>query len=191
MRDLLNFIFANIVPIIIVVSIALRIIGGLRGQARKRPQPQTPSDPVETREPEEEYVDVWKRLEPDEDEGPRPALAYGQSPGGVRGPEGGRPPAGEARPLLMPASTGPLSRPTPVPPPSAPVPPLASFTPEAPRLEPGLDTRREAPSKEQGKGAKPAPVFSRRIENLSPLRRAVILAEIIGPPRGLSRFPGE
>jgi hypothetical protein len=128
------------------------------------------------------------------------------------GEQGGvHPPAGEIRPLLMPASPQPgvpaFPQPRAARPPLSPVPsftpellpskPEAPFTPAAPSLtpelslsgpegplsEPGTETQHPAP----GRGAG----FPRRIENLSPLRRAVILAEILGPPRGLSNFPAE
>jgi hypothetical protein len=175
MRDLLNFIFANLVPIIVVVSIALRIIGGMKGRKKQPFQGFAGEEEGEDEEqgPGEEYIEVWDRLQPDEESRP--------SPGPVKGPGGGpvHPPVQNTRPLLMPAPGRPgPSRPVPAPlgpPPLNPVPAPRGPAPRPP--EP------EAP-------AKKAPVF-RRLENLSPLRRAVILAEILGPPRGLSNFPAE
>jgi hypothetical protein len=193
MRNLLNFIFANLVPILVVVSIVLRIIGGMKSQARKKQLSQTlQDDPAGEQEPEEkeEYADVWSRLRPDEEEA-RPSPVYGRGSGGVRGDI--HLPAQEIRPLLMPVPATVPPRPRAVPPPLSPVLP---FKPEPPLFEPEseptsevmevtIETKRETP------GGNSAAAFFRRIENLSPLRRAVILAEILGSPRGLSNFPVE
>jgi hypothetical protein len=205
MRGLLNFIFANVVPIIVVVSIVLRIIGGMRNQARKKSQvPDAHTGRVEEQTDEEEdYAGVWDRLKPDED--PPPDLAYGRSSSrnsggsfsGISGAGLSPPPVrAEIRPLLMPASS-PSPRPGPAPPPlvspplspppvsslpiSPPLSPVSSLEPAVLRFEtkePEAETKRETPENRA-----PVPFF-RRIENLSPLRRAVILAEILGPPRG-------
>jgi hypothetical protein len=204
MRDLLNFIFSNIVPILVVVSIAIRIIGGLKGGARKRQQAQGPGNLFEEEKPvgEEEYVEVWDRLKPDAEDGSQPGLAQGKGPGVARDPSGVRLPAGEIRPLLMPAYSGAPAFPQPraAPPPLSPVPlftpellPSKPEGPEAPSLAPELSLSGPAAPPVEAETRRPAPgaPFPRRIENLSPLRRAVILAEILKPPRGLSNFPAE
>jgi hypothetical protein len=166
MRNLLDFILANLIPVIVVVSIVLRIIGGIRSGARKKSQDPALNRAEDPGFEEEGYAGVWERLKPDE-ESP-PDLARGRSSAGA-GPS--PPPPPEIRPLLMPA--GP-SRPAPAPVLfSPPEPEVPLFEPKAPG-----DVRQKPVEKRS-----PAPFFH-RIENLSPLRRAVILAEILGPPRG-------
>jgi hypothetical protein len=193
MRNLLNFIFANLVPILVVVSIVLRIIGGMRSQARKKQLSQTlQDDPAGEQEPEEEeeYTDVWSRLRPDDEEA-RPSPVYERVSGGVHG-TGVHLPVQEIRPLLMPV---PSAAPPPLlpradPSPLSPVPPFKPETPpfESPIFEPASRSL-EPEIKREGAGKNSAAAFFQRVENLSPLRRAVILAEILGPPRGLSNFP--
>jgi hypothetical protein len=177
MRNLLDFIFANLIPIIVVVSIALRIIGGMRSQARKKAQvPGGHTGRVEEQVVEEEdYAGVWDRLKPDE-ESP-PALAPGGSSGGNSDTGGPPPVQSEIRPLLMPASF-PLPRRGPAPVPPLSVSPLFSPVLPAEPKEPEMETKQESVE------ARSVLLFFRRIESLSPLRRAVILAEIMGPPRG-------
>jgi hypothetical protein len=193
MRDLLDFIFSNIVPILVVVSIAIRIIGGMKGGARKKQAAQARGNLFEEEKlvEKEEYVEVWDRLKPDAEEGSLPGLVQGKGTGGPREQGGVHPPAGEIRPLLTPA---PPVFPRPAPPPLG---TAASFSPPAPSLAPELSLSGpaappvEAEARRPAPGGKPAAAFPRRIENLSPLRRAVILAEILGAPRGLSNFPAE
>jgi hypothetical protein len=189
MRNLLNFIFANLIPIVVVVSIALRIIGGVKSHARKKQPPQTPGDFIDGQEDEEEYSGVWDRLKPDEEAPPN--LASGKDSGASHDAGGVYPPVRDIRPLLMPALS-PLPRSGPAPSslfsPAAPLtPPL--FTPETPPFELETVIEPEIEAKREGPGERPSAAFFRRLEKLPPLRRAVILAEILGPPRGLSNSP--
>jgi hypothetical protein len=179
MRSLLNFIFANIVPIVVVVSIVLRIIGGIKSGARKKSQvPDAHTGRVEEQtDGEEDYAGVWDRLKPDEDS--PPDLAYGRSFSGTSGAGLSPPPVrAKIRPLLMPSSPFPQRPPPPVSPPFSLAPSLETEILPFELKKPEVETKRETPENRA-----PAPFF-RRIENLSPLRRAVILAEILGPPRG-------
>jgi hypothetical protein len=189
MRDLLDFILANFIPVIMVVFIVLRIIGGIKSGARKNPQApvfDSAEDP-EPEEEEEEYAGAWERLKPD-GESP-PDLTRDRSSAGYAGSTGAGqglfpPPSPEARPLLMPALS-PRPGPPPVSSPlfSPPVPPPLSPVPLPPEVLPPEPEAPGDPKQRAAEGESPAPVF-RRIEKLSPLRRAVILAEILGPPRG-------
>jgi hypothetical protein len=200
MRSLLDFIFANLIPIIVVASIALRLIGGIKGRARGRPRAPIP-DPVEEPKAEEEpYIDVWERLKPDDDQDGAPAgPPYNRGPGGAYTGEApltrerlqalsqapgnggqGAPEGAFSRPLLMPEPSGgqppPAIDPNPViDQPFEPV--LAGPPPAAP------------PARESRLTGRAAGGPLGRVEALSPLRRAVVLAEILGPPRGLSNFP--
>jgi hypothetical protein len=189
MRDLLNFIFANLIPILVVVSIALRIIGGMKSHARKKQPPQTLRDLVEEQKDEEEYSAVWDRLQPDEEEA-GPDSVYGKDSGAFHGAGGVSPAIQDIRPLLMPAPS-PLPRSGPVPSLLSPALPLAPplFTPEAVLFKPETAGEPEIRTKRKSPGERSAAAFFSRLEKLPPLRRAVILAEILGPPRGLSNFP--
>jgi hypothetical protein len=189
MRDLVSFIFANFIPILIAVSFILRIVVGIRNQARKK-QP-SPVPPVREKE-EEEYVSVWSRLMADEEEGEgedqtRP---YGRAPG-VSGEI--RPPLQQTRPLLMPAPSASVSHPPPLKPALAPLPPAPSAL-----LEPGLTAPEPLAGPESGIGKKAGETgtgespekgsavraFFRRVDSLPPLGRALVLSEILGPPKG-------
>ncbi|MDR0730894.1 MAG: hypothetical protein LBF63_04440 [Treponema sp.] len=141
MRNLLDFIFENLIPIIIVTSVIIRIFVGIKNSARRQsaaPVPKTNAD---------DGMDVWSRLKPDDDDD-----------GGRAKPEPYRAPAEYSRPLLTP---DPLHE----------APPPAAVT-RPPAVE------RESP-------AAPGPGPLDRLDKLPPLRRAVILAEILGPPKGL------
>jgi hypothetical protein len=195
MRSLLDFIFANLIPIIVVVSVAVRVIGGLRGRARRRPQAPIPDRVEEAKAEEETYIDVWDRLKPDDDEdgaqGP-----YSQGPGGAHAEaapltreriQALSPPEGTfSRPLLMPEPSGGEQ-----PPPAATIDPNPVIArPFEPALA-GPPPAGDPPARESRIAGQAAPGPLGRVEGLSPLRRAVVLAEILGPPRGLSNFPAE
>jgi hypothetical protein len=160
MRNLLDLIFSNLIPIIIVVSVAIRIIAGVKNAARRRGAvPGRGGNNEDDRDDGEDVADVWSRLKPDDDdEGER------------RVPS----PAGLSRPL--PAQAPP------------PRPPAISVTPAIvqPLIaeEPGEpDTDRLAAGKPDAKNPAPGPLD--RLNKLPPLRRAVIFAEILGSPKAL------
>ncbi|MDR1972662.1 MAG: hypothetical protein LBQ46_12170 [Treponema sp.] len=204
MRNLLNFIFSNLVPILVVTSVAIRIIVGMRNSARKKPQAD---DLGEQEDREEEYTDVWTRLKPDDEED-RQAYGSGED---------------RARPLLSPAggmSLPPVRR---APEPETIIRP-ANFRLSEPAFgEPALGEPSfggsafsepaggeppfgEASAGEALSGASPAvggpsagelphqpphgeapasraAAFFRRTGRLSPLRQAVIFSEILGKPK--------
>jgi hypothetical protein len=176
MRYLLNFIFDNLVPIIIVTSVAIRIITGMKkGAARKRSAPpvSTPAA-VPRSQPDDRESDVWSRLRPDDDDDDDEDDEDGEA-------------AAEAlpqaiRPLLMraPDLGGPLP-----PPPVNPDPGIARpFDPVAVGIEPiAAEPKRGLPRAAPGPG--PSPLD--RLNSLSPLRRAVVLAEILGKPKGMEQ----
>jgi hypothetical protein len=190
MRYLLNFLLANLVPIIIVASIAIRILRGMRNSAASRKRGEPPV-PVPDNRQDDDEGDVWSRLKPDnedddEDQDSPPIPAYGRGPGGNYGAlydlttaaprEPDQPQAGFSRPLLMPA---PSLIETPPPPPVSPVPGIGQpFDPVAVTAEPGEDYQSARRAAGQG------PLD--RLNSLPPLRRAVVMAEILGPPKGLA-----
>jgi hypothetical protein len=137
---LVNFLFANLIPIIVVVSIVLRIYSGMKSAAGSRRRKAVPT-PVQ---------------EEGEDREPKFYLAE-------------------------PAPPRPVPRQT-APPPSSLVPlpsPPAGAVSAVPRPgQPGAGTARTAPA-----------VFFRRIGVLHPMQQALVLSEILGPPRALRRDP--
>jgi hypothetical protein len=82
MRSLISLLLSNLIPIVIVVSVFIRIYAGIKNAAKKRQAPQAISNVQE-----EEDLDVWKRLEPDDEEETLPVQ-----------------PEVFTRPLLMPAA---------------------------------------------------------------------------------------
>jgi hypothetical protein len=174
MRNLLNLIFENIIPIIIVVSVITRVLAGMKksSASRRRAVPPVP-DIRQEREDEDEEADVWSRLRPDPDDGEDEEAA------GLPV----RPPVPAIRPLLMPAPSfgGP---PLPSPPPANPDPVIARpFAPVTLMTElegPKPDAKARPPQAASG----PGPLD--RLNSHPPLRRAVILAEILGAPKGLN-----
>jgi hypothetical protein len=178
MRYLLDFIFANLIPIIIVVSVVIRIFAGIKkSAARTQAEP-----PVPDSRQDEEVIDVWSRLRPDNEEE--------DEDGKDEAPSTGPADPYAIRPLLMPAP--PLGFPAP---PVSPAPAIARpFVPvtmksAAPvvaeldkpqRTDDPYRTDEESP---QTAAAGPGPLD--RLNSLPSLRRAVVLAEILGPPKGL------
>jgi hypothetical protein len=183
MRDLINFLFSNLIPIIIVTSVVIRILKALRNSPASR-RGRVPPVPEPGDREDEGESDVWSRLKPDEDEeeergaSPPGPVVYGPGPGGNYGPRGaagasGGSPGYFTRPLLMPAPSPGEAPPPPSPPDPDPI--IARpFAPVNGAAEPDAGPARP--------GRHPLD----RLNRLSPLRRAVILAEILGPPRSLS-----
>jgi hypothetical protein len=153
MSDLLGLILSNLIPIIIVVSVAIRIVTGIKKSAASRERGNPAAVSVSRRD-NDDGDNVWSRLKPDDD---------GEE---ERGPYQAS--AEQSRPLLKPPRKPVIS--------AAPVPVFAQ------PLEPAA---------EKPGPAVPAPGPLDHLNKFSPLRRAVILAEILGPPRGLSNFPAE
>jgi hypothetical protein len=153
MRNLLDLIFANLIPIIIVVSVVIRIFVGIKNSARGQSATLVPKTSAD------DDGDVWSRLKPDDDDDERGK------------PEPYRLPVGNSQPLL-----------TPVPPPEKPV-----FSAATVLAQP-LESAAERPGIERlgmERPGIPGPGPLDRLDKLSPLRRAVVLAEILGPPKGL------
>jgi hypothetical protein len=173
MRYLLNFIFDNLIPIIIVVSVAVRIITGMKNTAARgrggAPPVSTPAVP--RGRPDDAERDVWSRLSSDDDEDEEDEHA-------AAGEAAPLPPH-EIRPLLMPASV--LSGPPP--PLINPGPVIARpFDPVASSIKPvAAEPDREGVPLQTAPGSR----LLDRLNSLSPLRRAVVLTEILGPPKGL------
>ncbi|MDR1443828.1 MAG: hypothetical protein LBI94_03005 [Treponema sp.] len=158
MRSLLNLIFENLIPIIIVVSVVIRIIAGVKKSAASRSEaaPAVP-DNRSTDSPQDEE-DVWSRLMPDDEEDEAPPQ--------------------EVRPLLMPAPS--LGSPAF---PASPGPSFAQpFAPVTIAIEPAVPDRAEA-AEPDGETPQSGPLD--RLNGLPLLRRAIVLAEILGPPKGL------
>ncbi|MDR0400508.1 MAG: hypothetical protein LBH51_06140 [Treponema sp.] len=164
MRSLLNFILANLVPLIVVVAVILRIINSMKAVTGKKAAPAALGDQEEGGED-----DAWSRLRPDEDEGDAAGYAAPRPAARPAAPS----PDPAIRPLLMPASLldGPPS------------PPPASLDPV---IAPPFDPVSTAPAAEgRPPAGAPGPGPLDRLNRLSPLRRAVVLAEILGKPRGM------
>jgi hypothetical protein len=150
--DLLGFLFANLVPIVIVVSVIIRIYVSIKNAARKKAAPVPKPKQTEPEEP-----DAW-RLEPDDDDdGIVPAIYTKPAP----------PP--EAVPAF-PLSVDPVTDPEPA-------------APSLPFQEAAAPGAAFAAVSHTGAAA-PAGFFG-RINALSPMRQAVVLAEILGPPKGM------
>jgi hypothetical protein len=150
MRSLIDLLFSNLIPIIIAVSVVIRIVMGIKKAGdRKR---ETPEPQVYKRDDEEETADVWSRLRPDDDD--EEDEQY-QAP---------IDPAAFSRPLLT--QSYELAAPLEAPPEAL----AASPAPE--EIPPGV-------------GHSPTAAFFLRIGRLSPLRQAVIMAEVLGSPKGM------
>jgi hypothetical protein len=180
MKNLLNFIFDNLIPIIIVVSVVIRIFAGIKKSASR----EKAAPPVPVVRQDDEEVDVWSRLRPDPDD--EEEEEYPASLPSTAGPAVPAP-FQTIRPLLMPAPS--LGGPPPAPP-ANPDPGIARpFAPVTTGIEPIAAAPDNA---EPGLTARPpGQAASRRgpldrLNSLPPLRRAVVLAEILGAPKGLN-----
>jgi hypothetical protein len=160
-KSLIDFLFSNLIPFIIVASVIVRIFMGIKKTADRRKESQSDHEKEipKKKERPEEIPDAW-RLEPDDDDDdddePRP----------VRQP---------ARQAAVPqVFSQPLSAP-------------AVFDGQGfAALPSGPEpSRQPLLSREARQGSSAAARFFRRIDALPPMRQAVILAEILGPPKGM------
>jgi hypothetical protein len=174
MEYLIQFLLSNIIPIIIVVSIVLRIYGGMKNAAnsrrRKAAQAQSPARLQEQKAPDEDETAPEEDWESDDD---------------------------DIRPRFYTAESAPPRQTLPPPPPLVPLPEIkpldsAASRPifEAAAPDP-LDTFQAAarPALRQ-LAASPAEsassAFLCRISALRPMQQALVMSEILGPPRGLN-----
>jgi hypothetical protein len=180
MRNLLDLIISNLIPIIIVVSVIIRIVTSVKKTSRGEPAlPEAPDDEAE--------ADVWRRLRPDDDEG-KPAATFSRP---LLSPVEPAAHTGAARGGTSAVTRGLAPDFTPgftAPGPGRPAPGFTSdITPGVTPATAGpLDQR---PGAVEGPAAKVPGGALGRLERLSPLRRAVVLAEILGAPKGLSNSP--
>jgi hypothetical protein len=159
MSYLINFLFSNLIPIIIVVSVVLRIYGGLKSAADSRRK--AASRPVREAEEwdedetagEEEEADIQPRFYPAESAPPRQT-------------------APQPSPSLVPLpETETLA---------------GHFAAPKPVLYPGGAVPAEPRQLAAGTaGDAPAALFFRRVGALHPMQQALVLSEILGPPPGL------
>jgi hypothetical protein len=188
MRSLINLLLSNLIPIVIAVSIFIRIYVSIKNAIasnKKRQSQQAEQDDDD----KEEELDVWKRLQPDDEEETIPVQ-----------------PGVFARPLLMPAAPGGASLevlggaspevpgtrfiPSTLPPVSAAplsaLPLESAFEPDIPSLAPAAPLfKPSAPSHELPQDNFRAAAFFRNVNRLPPLQQAVIFAEILGTPKGM------
>ncbi|MDR1637144.1 MAG: hypothetical protein LBR93_07385 [Treponema sp.] len=170
MSYLINFLLSNLIPIIIVVSVVLRIYRGLKSSADSR---RGKAGPVLFREAEEQDETA---LEEDRDMGddiqPRFYLAESAPPRQipVQPPAPSLVPLSELKPLES-ASSGLIPKET-------------AFHPEALQAEPWPALRQVPPS--PAEIPPPVPAFFRRISALRPMQQALVFSEILGPPRGMA-----
>jgi hypothetical protein len=159
MSSPIDLLFSNLIPIIIVVSVVIRIFLGIKKAGdRRKEQEQEPAGPVYKQDDEEEVADVWSRLRPDEDEEPDvPQTAIPQET--------------FSRPLLTQVYEQAAS------------PPEVSLGGPEPLIAQAQTPGEMPPA--SAENSSPAAAFFRRINALSPMRQAVILAEILGPPKGV------
>jgi hypothetical protein len=163
MNYLINFLFANLIPIIIVASVVLRIYKGMKSAADSR---RGKAAPALLREAEDQDEDETAGDRGDDIQ-PRFYLAESAPP----------------RQTVQPPS-----------PPLVPFPGLRPLESSASGLIP-----KEAASRPGGLSAGPLaalrqvpaspteavpPAFFHRISSLRPMQQALVLSEILGPPRG-------
>jgi hypothetical protein len=151
MNNLINFLFANLIPIIVVVSIVLRIYTGMKNNAGAR---RNRTAPVQEQDDEDETAGEGSRLG---EEGSQPRFYLAES----APPRQSVSPAPSLVPL---PEIGSLD--------SA---PPAGFVPEG---RPGLRQAAIAPEE-------PLPDLFHRIAALRPMQQALVLSEILGPPKAL------
>jgi hypothetical protein len=173
MRSLISLLLSNLIPIVIAVSIFIRIYTGIKkavASSKKGEQPQPVVNNQRDDDGEEE-PDVWERLRPDDEDEEEIVPA---------------PPGVFTRPLLMPAAPGTQFVPS-APPVSAA--PLVAAPLEAifeSTLEPDIPHPKPlAPSHELPQENFRVAAFFRNVNRLPPLQQAVIFAEILGPPKGM------
>jgi hypothetical protein len=154
MDYLVNFLFSNLIPIIIVVSVVLRIYKGMKSAADSR---RGKTAPIPVQEAEEQDGDGTEEEWGRDDTQPRFYLAESAPP----------------RQTVQPPSLVPLPglRPLEDPVTAAPHPGGTAAQPIS----------RQAPV---SPAAEAAPAFFRRIRALRPMQQALVLSEILGPPRG-------
>jgi hypothetical protein len=159
MSYLINFLFSNLIPIIIVVSVVLRIYGGLKNAAASRRK--AASRPVrEAEEWDEDETagedDIQPRFSAAEEEPPRQAV-HQPSPSLV------------SLPRLNPLDSA-----------------SSGLIPEAAAIRTAGALPAASPQVPASPAAVPIPVFFRRISALRPMQQALVLSEILGPPRGMN-----
>ncbi|MDR3337132.1 MAG: hypothetical protein LBT16_08005 [Treponema sp.] len=175
METLIAFLFSNLIPVIIVVSIIVRIVLSAKKAAERRKE----SPPVESNKqntpPKKERPGTPRTLLSEGEEGSPPAEAF----------DAWRlEPDEDDEPLpVFPGNQAGLLR-------------QAAFSPAAVAdtgfgessliAEPAGVDRPPRPSREPHKTPHGAAVFP-HIDALPPLRRAVILAEILGTPKGMQQ----
>jgi hypothetical protein len=154
MNNLINFLFANLIPIVVVVSIVLRIYAGMKNNAGAR---RNRTAPVQEQDEEDETAGEGSRLG---EEGSQPRFYLAES-----------------APPRQSVSHAPASSLVPLPEisPLDSAPP-AGFVPAEGR--PGLRQAAIAP-------VEPVPGLFHRIAALRPMQQALVLSEILGPPKGL------
>jgi hypothetical protein len=174
MNYLINFLFSNLIPIIIVVSVVLRIYGGMKNAANSR---RGKAGPALVREAEEQDEDERAREEDrdrEDDVQPKFFLAESAPPRQipVQPPAPSLVPLPELKPLES-ASSGLIPK-------------EAVFQPQALQAEPWPALRQVPPS--PGEIPPPVPAFFRRISALRPMQQALVLSEILGIPRGMAGY---
>ncbi|MDR3193376.1 MAG: hypothetical protein LBT87_09960 [Treponema sp.] len=157
MNYLINFLFSNLIPIIIVVSVVLRIYGGIKNAAASR-RGTAPSMPVQ--EAEERDEDETGNAERDRGDDIPPRFYLAES----------KPPR-QAAPPPLPSLVS--------------LPGLGSLDSVPPGLTPRLGSQTAGGLPAEPRQV-PAPAFFRRIKALRPMQQALVLSEILGSPRGMN-----
>jgi hypothetical protein len=157
MDYLVNFLFSNLIPIIIVVSVVLRIYKGMKSAADSRRGKTAPTLIQEAEEQDEDETageNIQPRFYLAESAPPRQIV---QPPSPSLVPLSGlRPPESAASGLI---SKEAASR-------------------------PGVLPAEPLPALRQVPASPAASAFFRRISALRPMQQALVLSEILGPPRG-------
>jgi hypothetical protein len=169
MDYLINFLLSNLIPVIIVVSVVLRIYAGMKSAAGSRRRKAVPTLVQEAEEQGEDETAREEDRNGGDDVQPRFYLAESAPPRQI------------------------------VHPPSPSLVPLPNFRSLEDSVPSGLSPKTEAPhsgaraarpafrqAPASPAAATPAPVFFRRIGALRPMQQALVLSEILGPPRGMN-----
>jgi hypothetical protein len=147
METLIALLFSNLIPIIIVVSIIVRIYLSMKNAANSRKKVQAPAPVQEEDDDEVTWMTPEQELYREEASPSEPAVSS-----------------------LAPAIN---------------TIPGGDFSAEILKAWPG-ETRAPLPSRESQKTPGKPPVF-RRIDALPPLQQAIVLAEILGTPKGMQQ----